>query len=339
MDLRTLTSLSGVSGNEHEIRAAIMQELESMGISYECDVLGNVIAKTGDEGPKVLLDAHMDEVGLMITHIEKNGFLRFTTVGGIDPRVLVSKRVLVGKEKLPGVIGAKAIHLQERDERSRVIPIDQLFIDIGAGSREQAQSKVQQGDYVIFDTQYEELSSGIIKARALDDRVGCALLFEVLKENWDKIQLHAVFAVQEEVGLRGARVAAFAVEPDMGIALEGTVCADIPGTGTEFQATRLGKGVALSVMDRGSIPNRAMLEQLVKIAEDNEIPCQFREATSGGNDAGAIQQARAGCPVASVSVPCRYIHTPCSVMSMSDFEAARKLIIHFLKSVEGGFRP
>lgn len=339
MDLKTLTSLSGVSGNEYEARSAIIKQLESMGISYECDVMGNVIAKKGDRGPKVLLDAHMDEVGLMITHVEKNGFLRFAPVGGIDPRVLVSKRVLVGKEKIPGVIGAKAIHLQERDERTQVIPIDRLFIDIGAESGEQAQGKVKAGDYVVFDTEYQELSPGIIKAKALDDRVGCALLFEVLKQDWKEIQLYAVFAVQEEVGLRGARVAAFAVEPDMGIALEGTVCADIPGTDKEFQATRLGKGVALSIMDRGSIPDRAMLNQLVKIAEDEGIPYQFREATSGGNDAGVIQQAKAGCPVASVSVPCRYIHTPCSVMSMSDFEAARKLIIKFLESVEGGFRP
>ena len=339
MDLSTLTTLSGVSGNEYEVRSAIIEQLQSMGISYECDVMGNVIAKKGSRGPKVLLDAHMDEVGLVITHIEKNGFLRFARVGGIDPRVLVSKRVLVGKEKLPGVIGAKAIHLQERDERSRVIPIDQLFIDIGAESLEQAKSKVQPGDYVAFDTEYEELAPGIIKAKALDDRVGCALLFEVLKQDWQDIQLYAVFAVQEEIGLRGAKVAAFAVEPDMGIALEGTVCADIPGTDKEFQATRLGKGAAISIMDRGSIPNRAMLDQLVKIAENEAIPYQFREATSGGNDAGAIQQAKAGCPVASVSVPCRCIHTPCSIMSMSDFDAARKLVIKFLESVEGGFRP
>lgn len=339
MDLRTLTSLSGVSGNEYEIRSAIIKELESMGIAYECDVLGNVIAKKGNKGPKVLLDAHMDEVGLMITYIEKNGFLRFTNVGGIDPRVLVSKRVLVGKDKLPGVIGAKAIHLQERDERSRVIPLEQLFIDIGAKSREDANTKVKQGDYVVFDTEYEELSPGIVKAKALDDRVGCALLLEALKQPWENIRLYAVFAVQEEVGLRGAKVAAFTVEPDMGIALEGTVCADIPGTDTEFQATRLGKGAALSIMDRGSIPDRSMLRQLLKVAEENQIAVQFREAVSGGNDAGAIQQARAGCPVASVSVPCRYIHTPCSVMSMLDFEAAKQLVILFLKSVEGGFRP
>lgn len=339
MDLKTLTSLSGVSGDEYEVRDGIIKELESMGVSYECDVLGNVIARKGNKGPKVIIDAHMDEVGLVITYIEKNGFLRFATVGGIDSRVLVSKRVLIGKHRTPGVIGAKAIHLQERDERNRVIPPDQLFIDIGASSKEEAERKVKQGDYVIFDTEYEELSDGIVKAKGLDDRVGCAILLEVLKEPWEDINLYAVFATQEEVGLRGAKVAAYGIEPDMGLAIEGTVCADIPGTDKEFQATRLGQGAALSIMDSGSIPNRAMLKELIRLAKENDIPVQFREATSGGNDAAAIQQARAGCPVASVSVPCRYIHTPCSLMSMSDFEAAKQLVIAFLKSVEGGFRP
>ena len=339
MDLKTLTSLSGVAGNEYQVRTKIMEELNAMGIKYECDVLGNVIAKKGSKGPKVLVDAHMDEVGLLITYIEKNGFLRFTTAGGIDPRVLVSKRVLVGEGGIPGVIGAKAIHLQERSERSKVIPIDQLSIDIGAKSKEDAEKKVKQGDYAIFDTQFEELSPGVIKTKALDDRVGCALLFEILKESWEEIQLYAVFSAQEETGLRGAKVAAFSVEPDMALALEGTVCADIPGTDKEFQATRLGQGAALSIMDRGSIPNKAMLEHLIDLAEKNEIPIQFREATSGGNDASVIQQTKAGCPVASVSVPCRYIHTPVSVMSMDDFHSAKKLVVSFLRSVERGFRP
>src|SRR5690606_38587042 len=149
-----------------------------------------------------------------------------------------------------------------------------------------------------------------IKAKALDDRVGCALLLEILKRDWQHVQVSAVLSVQEEIGLRGARVAAFAVEPDVGIPLDGTVRGDIPGTATEVQGPRLGNAAAPSIKDRGSIPNRAMLDQLIKIAESEGIAYQFREATSGGNDAGAIQQAKAGCPVVSVSVPCRYIHTP-----------------------------
>lgn len=338
MELSRLTSFAGVAGNEKEVRDAIMKELTAMGVPFETDVLGNVIARKGHKGPKVLVDAHMDEVGLMIVFIEKNGFLRFAPIG-VPASVLVSKRVYIGKDKLPGVIGAKAIHLQQPKERETVIPVDQLFIDIGAKSAEEAGKKVKVGDYAVFDTEFEELSPGVYKAKAFDDRAGCALLFEALKQDWNGIQLHAVFATQEEVGLRGARIAAYRVAPDMGIALEGTVCADIPLADKDSYATLLGGGAVISVMDRGSIPTRSMVEQLIKLAKENNIPFQFREATSGGNDAGAIQSAQAGCPVAPISVPCRYIHTPFAVMSKSDFDAAKALLIAFLRSVEGGFRP
>jgi len=338
MELRELATLPGVAGNEKEVRDAIMKELATMGVQFETDVLGNVVARKGNTGPKVLVDAHMDEVGLMIVYIEKNGFLRFAAVG-VPASVLLSKRVYIGKDKVPGVIGAKAIHLQQPKERETVIPVDQIFIDTGAKSKEEAEKKVKVGDYAVFDTEYEELSPGVVKSKALDDRVGCMLLFEVLKEEWEGIRLHAVFATQEEIGTRGARISSYRVGPDMGIALEGTICADIPLADKDSYATRLGGGAVVSVMDRSSIPNRSMVDQLVKLARDNSIPFQFREATSGGNDAGAIQAARAGCPVASLSVPCRYIHTPFAVMSQNDFDAAKALLIAFLKSVEGGFRP
>ncbi len=338
MELKDLTSLNAVSGNEREVRNYIIQKLQDMGISYETDSMGNVIAHKGEKGPKVMVDAHMDEVGLMIVHVEKNGFIRFTTIG-VPASVLVSKRVLIGKDRVPGVIGAKAIHLQQRSERESVIPPTQLYIDIGAKSKEEVERKVRPGDYAVFDTEYEELSPDVIKAKALDDRVGCAILLNLLKEPWKDIQLYAVFSVQEELGTRGARIAAYRVAPDMGIALEGTVCADTPPAEKHSFVTRVGAGAALSVMDRGSIPNRAMLQELLRLAKENGIPVQMREGTAGGNDAGAIQQARSGCPVASVSVPCRYIHTPFSVMSKKDFDAARKLVSLFLRSVEGGFRP
>ncbi len=338
MDLKDLTSLAGVAGNEDEVRTAIMGELDSMGVSYETDFLGNVIAKKGTKGPKVLVDAHMDEVGLLVVHVEKNGFLRFVSIG-VPAAALPSKRILIGPDKVPGVIGAKAIHLQERRERESVIPTTDLYIDVGAKSKEEAERKVKVGDYAVFDTLYEELSPGVIKAKALDDRVGCALLLDILKETWEKLQLYAVFSAQEEVGTRGAKVAAYRVEPDMGIALEGTVCADIPGVEEDFQATRVGQGAVLSVMDRGTIVHKAMLNQLMKIASDNGIQVQFREATSGGNDAGPIHQAKAGCPTAVISIPCRYIHTPFSLMAKTDYDAALKLLTLFLQSVEGGFRP
>lgn len=338
MELRELATLPGVAGNEKEVRDAIMRELTSMGVEFETDTMGNIIARKGETGPKVLVDAHMDEVGLMIVHIEKNGFVRFVTIG-VPAQVLVSKRVYIGRDKVPGVIGAKAIHLQQPRERETVIPVDQLFIDVGAKSKEEAERKVKVGDYAVFDTEFEELSPGVVKSKAMDDRIGCMLLLEALKEDWKDIRLNAVFATQEEVGLRGARVAAYRVAPDMGIALEGTVCADIPLAEKEAYATRLGGGAVISVMDRGSIPTRTMVNQLVKLAKESGIPFQWREATSGGNDAGAIQGSRAGCPVASISVPCRYIHTPCSVTSLADYDAAKALLLAFLRSVEGGFRP
>jgi endoglucanase len=338
MELRELATLPGVAGNEKEVRDAIMKELTAMGVQFETDVLGNVIARKGAKGPKVLVDAHMDEVGLMVVFIEKTGFIRFAPVG-VPPSVLVSKRVYIGKDNVPGVIGAKAIHLQQPKERETVIPVDQLFIDVGAKSKEEAEKKVTVGDYAVFDTEFEELSPGICKSKALDDRVGCMLLFEILKEDWENIRLHAVFAAQEEIGTRGARISAYRVAPDIGIALEGTVCADIPLADKDSYATRLGEGAVISVMGRGSIPTRSMVDQLVKLAKESHIPYQLREATSGGNDAGAIQSARAGCPVASLSVPCRYIHTPFAVMSRKDFDAAKALLVAFLKSVEGGFLP
>ncbi len=338
MDLKQLTSLAGVSGNENQIRKAIIHELDSMGVAYETDIMGNIIAQKGDKGPRVMVDAHMDEVGLLVNYIEKNGFLRFASIG-VPASVLASQRVLIGPDKVPGVIGAKAIHLQERKERQSVIPIDQLYIDIGAKDEDDAKRKVKLGDYVVFDTEYEELWPGVIKAKALDDRVGCSILLGCLKEPWENIRLFGVFSVQEEVGTRGARVAAYKVEPDMGIALEGTVCADIPSAQEEFYATRMGEGAALSVMDRGTIAHKGMLEELLRVAKEKQIRVQFREATSGGNDASPIHQAKAGCPVAAISVPCRYIHTPFSLMSKDDYDAALELLIQFLRSVEGGFRP
>lgn len=338
MELRELTDLPGVSGGEGPVRNAIMAELTAMGVKFETDLMGNVIAHKGDKGPKVLLDAHMDEVGLMIVFIEKNGFIRFVPIG-VPASAVVSKRVYIGKDKVPGVIGAKAIHLQQPKERETVIPVDQLFIDIGAKSKEEAAKKVKIGDYAVFDTEYEELSPDIVKAKACDDRMGCKIMLDALKQDWNNVQLYTSFSVQEEVGARGARVAAYRVKPDIGIALEGTVCADIPLADKDSYSTKVGCGAAITVMDRGSIPDRAVVAQLLKLAKENNVPTQFKETVSGGNDAASIQAAHEGCPVASISVPCRYMHLPFCVISKKDLKAATDLVILFLRSVEGGFRP
>lgn len=339
MDLKELALMPGVSGFENRVRESLFASLREKGFEPSTDVLGNVIVKTGGGGPRVMIDAHMDEVGLMVTAIEKNGLIKFQKVGGIDDRVLLSKRVFIGKDRVPGVIGAKAIHLQEPKEREQVIPWHALAIDVGAKSREEAEKKVKVGDYIVFDTEYEEIGTDVVKSKALDDRIGCAVLLRLLEEKWEKVELYCVFSVQEEVGTRGARVAAHRIEPDMGIAVEGTVCADLPGLEDHQWVTRLGGGAAVSVMDRGSIPSRRMVDELLRLARENGIPVQFRESTAGGNDAAAMQLARSGCPVASVSVPCRYIHSPASLASRRDFENVVKLLTLFLRSVEGGFRP
>lgn len=339
MLLKRLSEALGVSGNEHEVREIIKEAIKDQVDEIRVDTLGNLMAVKGKgKSPRVMVAAHMDEVGLMISWIEKSGLLRFRKVGGIDDRVLVSKTVLVGKDRIPGVIGAKAIHLQDPRERETPLKYEDLYIDIGAKSKEEAEKKVKLGDFAAFATRYEEFGQRKAKGKAFDDRVGCTVLMEALKGQYE-FELNAVFTVQEEVGLRGAAVAAYDLDPQMGLVLEGTTCSDTPGTDPEGYATEVGKGPALSLMDASSIANKKMVQEMVRLAQENGLPYQFRRTTMGGNDAGRIHLTRQGVPSASLSVPCRYIHSPVSVISLDDLENAVKLLGLFLKTVEQGFRP
>ncbi|HEY8361384.1 MAG TPA: M42 family metallopeptidase [Tissierellaceae bacterium] len=336
MLLKELTEASGVSGNEKEVRDLIISEIKDYVDSYKIDKIGNIIAykKGKDFGKKLMITAHMDEVGLMIKDIDKDGFLKFITVGGIDKRILVSKPVLVGKNKLPGVIGAKPIHLQKPDERKRALNIDELYIDIGAKSKEEAEKHVNIGDYAIFDSDYVEFGDGLVKAKALDNRVGCSLLIKLIKEIKD-ISFYAVFTVMEEVGLVGAGPAAFEVNPDYAIILEGTLCYDMPKLDTHLIPTYLNNGPAISLIDRTTIYNRKFRDKIVEIAEKNNIPYQYRKTSMGGNDSGKIHTAKEGCITTAISVPCRYIHSTASVMSKKDydntFELLKEILLHFEK--------
>ena len=254
MLLKKLTEACGAPGQEGEVRNLIRSEIEGHVDEIRTDALGNLIAikNPSAPGPKVMLAAHMDEVALMILGIEKNGLLRFRPIGGIDPRVLVAKTVLVGEKKVPGVIGSKPIHLQKPEERKRPLGIDELLIDIGAKSQEEAEKVVNLGDCAYFATKFEEFGQDKIKAKALDDRVGCALLIELLKRDYN-IPVYGVFTVQEEVGLRGAGVAAYQIQPDVAIVLEGTTASDVPGSDPHKHATSVGKGPAITIMDRSVI--------------------------------------------------------------------------------------
>ena len=338
MLLRKLTETLGVSGDEGAVRKIILEQLTDYVDDIQIDRMGNVIAvkKGNNKGPHVILGAHMDEVGLMVKGIEDSGLIRFTPVGGMDPRILVSKVVLIGEDRVTGVIGAKAVHMQKPAERKKALSVDNLYIDIGCTSKKEAEKHVSPGDYIAFDSKYVEFGDKRVKAKALDDRVGCATIIELLKKELP-VSVTGVFTVQEELGLRGAAVAANHVEGDLAILLEGTTCSDVTDVEPHQQATEVDKGPAISLMDRTSIYSRNLVDSLVQTAEENNIPWQFRRTTFGGNDAGRFHVAKEGTPCLSIAVPCRYIHSPVSVMSKNDYENMGKLLMNYLEKInEGG---
>lgn len=334
MLIKELTGLNGVSGNEKEVRDYIIEKIKYLCDSISVDSIGNIIAykKGNSSRMKVMLSAHMDEVGFIVSGHSEKGFLKFKPVGGIDDRILPGKKVLVGKKRLSGVIGSKPIHQQEREEREKISKVKNLYIDIGADSKEEAEKLAPLGEFIAFDSDYLEFGSDRVKAKALDDRVGCAVLIEALKHSFD-YDLYACFTVQEEVGLRGAQVAAFQVMPDIALIIEGTTCADVPEVEAYEYSTVLGNGAALTIMDRTCYCDKELVSFLFDVAVRNNIKVQYKQTTTGGNDAGQIQRTGTGVKTASISVPCRYIHSPVSVMSRSDFECVERLTIAALYQI------
>jgi putative aminopeptidase FrvX len=327
MLLKQLTEAFGPSGCEQEVRKLIIEAVRPYADRVYTDVLGNLYVEANLHlaGPKIMLCAHMDEVGLMIVQIEDNGLLKFRAVGGIDHRILLAKVVKIGPHRIPGVIGAKAIHLQSPEERTKPLPIEQLYIDIGARSREEAEEVVSIGDYAVFATDYRELENGRACAKAFDDRIGCAVLIEVLKACRQQ-PLVCVFTVQEEIGLRGAGVAAYRVQPEIAIVIEGTICFDVVGAPSHGQGTIQGRGPALSIMDASTIANRSFLQTMKRVAEMNGIPYQIRRAVAGGNDVGAIHLSREGVRAGAISIPTRYIHAPAQIISLDDYRNTIRLV-------------
>ncbi len=330
--LKELTRLHGGSGDEDAVRDRLTEVIRPFVDELHTDATGNLIAfkKGTGSGPRVMLSAHMDEVSLMITHIADMGLLRFRTVGGIDPRILIGKRVLVGPDRLPGVIGTKPIHLQTAADRKNATKLKDLRIDIGANDKTQAENLVKLGDRAVFDYEPVEFGDNKLMAKGLDDRAGCAVLAWLLQERYT-FDVYGCFTVQEEIGLRGAKTASFAVMPDYAIILEGTTCYDVPDTKEHLMSTWLGKGPALTIMDRAVISNRPLVDFIVETARQNGIPYQFKQTLSGGTDAGRIQGSGEGVKVATMAVPCRYIHTPVSVLDRGDFDAMRRLASATLK--------
>ncbi|MBR4158029.1 MAG: M42 family metallopeptidase [Oscillospiraceae bacterium] len=330
--LKTLCMLSGVSGMEDEVRDYILERAMPFADEVHTDAMGNLMVfKKGAVHleQRIMLCAHMDEVGLIVTRVEDEGYIRFQFIGGVDRRVVLGKRVFIGQDRIPGVIGVKAVHLVGKEEQKNVPKVDDLYVDIGAKSKEEAQKLVQLGDRGVFDESVVVFGDGYIKAKAIDDRSGCAVMLKLLEEELPCDTWFA-FTVQEEVGTRGAHGAAFRLKPDIALVLEGTTAADLPYVEEGKQICRLGKGPVITFMDRGTIYDRELRAMLIRLAEENGIVWQTKEQIAGGTDGSAIQRSREGVRTAIIATAVRNIHSPVSVAHTGDAESVLRLARLFL---------
>lgn len=333
--LKTLCSINGVTGEEGAVRDYIRSRIEPFADEIITDPIGNLIVfKKGSKTPKkkIMLTAHMDEVGIIVTDITEDGYLRFACAGGIDRRVLLGKEVYIGKEHIYGVIGNKAIHLVKSDERKRIPKTDEMYIDIGVTAKEYAEKLVMPGDTGAFDPEVREFGEGFFKAKAIDDRVGCAAMIKLIESDLP-VDCWFVFTVQEEVGTRGVLGASFRIKPDMALILEGTTAADLPSVSGSKKICSLGKGVVIPFMDRGTIYDKKLREEAIKLADKNGIKWQTKTYIAGGTDASAIQRSCSGVRVVGFAVAIRNIHTPASMASVADFDGMLKLAQLFLAAM------
>lgn len=325
----TLSLMPGISGREKQVREYLISQLPE-DVTYKVDRLGNLIVHkeglSGEGKNKLMLCAHMDEVGLIITYITEEGYLKFDCVGGIDPAVLIGRQVVL-ECGLTGIIGLKHIHQCSKEEQKKVPDVKTMFIDIGAKNKEEAQTFVKPGDYACFASDFLCFGSGDTrwKGKALDDRVGCAILLNLLKSALINT-VDVVFTVQEEVGARGAGAAAYGLNPDIAVVVETTTAGDVSGVRGEQRACLLGKGPVVPFMDRGTVYDNELYQCAFRVAEGAELPCQTKTVIAGGNDSSSVQGAGNGVRVMALSVPTRYLHSPVCVMDKQDVEATEQLL-------------
>jgi len=337
--LEKLSNACGVAGREEEVRSLMKKFLKPHMDEVKEDKLGNIIGikKGKKNASKVMLAAHMDEIGLLVKTISKEGFIQFAKIGGIDDRILLAQKVIVYTEKGPlhGIIGSKPPHIQKEEERKRVLTYDELFIDIGAENQEQAKKMgVKIGDPVGFDIKFAKVGKNVVIGKAFDDRVGCAVMVEVMKRlEKTECTVYAVGTVQEEVGLRGATTAAFGIYPDIGIALDVTIAGDVPGVREVEAPIKLGKGPSIEIADMGLIAHPKVVRLLVDTAEENKIRYQLETGLPGSTDAARISLTREGVPSGVISIPTRYIHSPSSLLSLEDAEKAVKLTVAAVQKI------
>jgi len=331
--LKDLCLLNGISGDEVTVRNYIIDAIKNHVHSYQVDNLGNLIAfKKGktSSSKKVLISAHMDEVGLIATYINSDGTIKIDTVGGINPDVIIGRQVKVNGHF--GVIGSQAIHNIPSSQRSKEPSVQDMYVDIGTTSKEETLKYVSLGDSINFYSKYEEFGNGYIKSKALDDHVGCSIMIDLIKSNLD-YDTYFSFVVQEEVGLRGSQVASYTVNPDYAIVLESTTAGDIHGSEDEKKVCILGGGAVVSFMDKRTIYDKELFNLCFNIAKEKDIPCQTKTVVAGGNDSGAIHLSRGGVKTISISVPCRYIHSSASVMKLSDAFACESLAKNLISRI------
>lgn len=332
--LRRLCEASGISGNENEVRNIILDEIRNLATNIEVDALGNIIAfKKGKKKPKqkLMICAHMDEVGFVVTDITDDGLLKFETVGGISNSAIVAKSVTVGKNKIRGVIGTKPIHLVKESERNEPIKASDMYIDIGATNKEDAEKYIRYCDEVCFNSAFK-YGDGIVKSKALDDRIGCAILIELMKKEL-AFDIYFAFTTQEEIGLRGSKVCTYNIEPDSAIVVEATTAADVFNVGKTEQVCKLHGGAVVSFMDKRTIYDKSYFDLACRVAESEKINYQIKRAVAGGNDAGSIQVSKTGVKTLALSVPCRYIHTSMSIAAEDDINSVYKLVLKIAEKI------
>lgn len=320
--LKNLCSLNGISGDEANVRKYIISQIRNNATTIKTDNMGNLIAfKKGKKTPnkKLMISAHMDEVGFIVTDITRDGFLKFTEVGGIDRRVVMGKTVSVGKDNINGVICAKPVHLLDSDERDKIASYSSMCIDIGAKDKAEAMSAVNLGDSVSFSSPFI-CEKNVIIGKAIDDRAGCMMMIEMINSDLE-YDMWFSFVVQEEVGLRGSKCAVYDVEPDLAIVIEATTAADIPNVEPCKQVCNVGDGAVISFMDRRTIYDKQLVKLAMKCGKENGVKAQLKKAVAGGNDAGAIHSSKSGVRTVAVSVPCRYLHSCCGLIADSDLYA------------------
>ncbi len=336
--LKTLCYLSGVSGCEDEVRDYLLERIMPVADKVETDALGNLIVfKKGAKAPekKVMLCAHMDEVGMIITNIDDDGYLKFDFVGGVDRRVIIGKQIFIGENRVVGIVGIKAYHLVDRSEEKKIPKTHEMYIDIGATSKKEAENLVKLGDYCVFDDTIVEFGDGFIKAKAIDDRLGCAVMLEMIESDL-ACDTYFAFTTQEEVGLRGATVAAYSVNPDICLVLEGTTAADLPETKPEKEVCTLSGGLVIPFMDRGAIYNRNLHKAVTNLADKMGIKWQPKRYIAGGTDGAAIQKSRNGVATVAIACAVRNLHSPASIAYTKDFDNMLNLTKSVLEEIAEG---